>query len=312
MSFYVGIDVWVVVLCSVMPLTINKLMDIPSSWRILLTGASSIHGWPIFEALRQKVDAERLFAVRPPKMRVPTGGNVRSLCITDRDGLTEIREQFKPTHVIHGAGVCDLDVCEDDPLWADSLNRGGCMTVAEVFGDGCHILYLSTDLVFSGNNPLTGGYDETHATDPVSVAGKTYAAAEKEIARCDRHCIIRLGLPLGDSVTGNKGAIDWIEHRFRRGLPVTLFHDEWRSCISCEEIARIIPQMLAREATGLYHLGGESPMSLHQVGCLVLKKGGYPAHLLNRLSRHEEVDGPPRIGDVSLDSSRIAALLGRG
>jgi len=69
--------------------------------------------------------------------------------------------------------------------------------------------------------------------------------------------------------------------------------------------------MLAREATGLFHLGGDVPMSLHQIGRLVLDKGKYPPHLLKSLSRHEEINGPPRIGDVSLDSSKIKRLLNR-
>ncbi|MFH1999356.1 MAG: sugar nucleotide-binding protein [Planctomycetota bacterium] len=292
-----------------MPITIGNHFKIPDTWRILLTGASSIHGWPVYKSLLKQVKPGQLFAVRPPKMRVPAGANVQSLCITDRDELNRIRKDFRPTHLIHGAGVCDLDVCEDNPTWAESLNTDGCRAVAERFGNECHILYLGTDLVFSGEAAPPGGYAEHHPPDPISVAGKTFASAETEIEACPRHCIIRLGLPLGDSVTGTKGAIDWIGHRFRRGLPVTLFHDEWRSCITCEEIGIIIPQMLARQATGLFHLGGEKPVSLHQIGCLVLEQGGHPPHLLKALSRHEEINGPPRIGNVSLNSSKIIRLL---
>ncbi|MBU0755975.1 MAG: sugar nucleotide-binding protein [Planctomycetes bacterium] len=290
-------------------MTIYPQTEIPRNWRILLTGASSIHGWPVFKALTDLMEPERLFAIRPPKMRVPEGPNVRSLHISDRRALMQIRETFKPTHVIHAAGVCDLDVCEERSQWAENLNTDGCRAVVQVFGESCPIIYLSTDLVFSGNQPPPGGYAEHHPTDPISVVGKTFQAAEQEITSCPGYCIIRLGLPLGDSVTGTKGAIDWIEHRFRRGLPVTLFHDEWRSCIPCEEIGRIVPRMLVLEATGLFHLGGGKPMSLHEVGCLVLARGDYPPHLLTALSRHEETNGPPRIGDVSFDSRKIRGLL---
>ena len=61
--------------------------------------------------------------------------------------------------------------------------------------------------------------------------------------------------------------------------------------------------------TGLYHFGGPVPVSLYGAGMYVLKQGGYEPGLLNGISRFEEKNGPPRIGNVALDSSRLAALL---
>jgi dTDP-4-dehydrorhamnose reductase len=116
-------------------------------------------------------------------------------------------------------------------------------------------------------------------------------------------------LPLGDSILGNKGAIDWIDGRFRRGLPVTLFYDEYRSCIDCEEIAEITVAALALEFRGLFHLGGEKTWSLYGIGEYVLERGGYSPDLLNGRMRHQEENGPPRIGNVSLNSNRLRNLV---
>jgi len=240
------------------------------------------------------------------------GFNVHAACITDRDRLSRIRESFGPTRVVHCAGVCDLDVCEDRPDWAYAMNVEGTRIVGEVFGD-LPIIYMSTDLVFSGEDPPDGGYAECHPVDPVSVAGKTFAEAETFLNADDRRCIIRLGLPLGDSVTGNKGAIDWIESRFKRQLPVTLFHDEYRSCVSCDAIADMTVHVLSDQWTGLYHFGGPRSWSLHDIGAHVIERGGYDPSLLNGILRRQEVNGPPRIGDVSLNSQLYQNRLeGRG
>jgi dTDP-4-dehydrorhamnose reductase len=279
--------------------------------RILVTGVTSIHGWPVFRQLSRLVEPSRLFAVRSPKMAVPEGENVVPLCITDREGLIGVRDRFKPTHVIHGAGVCDLDVCEERPEWARAINQEGTRAVTEIFGADSHILYLSTDLVFSGVNPPSAGYAETDTPDPVNVAGRTFAQAEGELSRAARHCIVRLGLPIGDSLTGDKGAVDFVEGRFKRGLCMTLFHDELRSCITCDEIGRIVARLAAGSAEGLFHLGGAEPVSLYEIGRSIIEKGGYPGHLLKRLSRHEEKKGPPRIGNVALDSTRLVSWLDR-
>ncbi len=287
---------------------------LPEHWRVLVTGITSIHGWPIYQALQSHLAADRLWGVRPPKAHEPQGRQVESFCITDRDRLIRLRDRFRPTHVVHCAGVCDLDVCEERPQWAQRLNVGGTEAVAEVFGGDRPILYLSTDLVFSGEDTPPGGYTEHDPTYPVSVAGRTFAEAER-LLDPGRDCVVRLGLPLGPSLHGDKGAVDWIESRFRRGLPVTLFYDEVRSCPSCTQVGQMVLAALRCRLTGLYHGGGVRRWSLHEIGEFVLRRGSYDPTLLKGQYRHQEVNGPPRIGDVSLDSSKlkgdVASVTGR-
>ena len=284
-------------------------MEISDSWRILVTGVTSIHGWPIFTQLHKLLPETFLYGLRPPNSNVPDAENVSSFCITEREKLEKIRDEFKPTHVIHCAGVCDLDVCEERPEWAHSLNVKGTRAVADVFGNDIPILYMSTDLVFSGYNSPAGGYTEDDEPNPINVVGKTFASAEAYIQKCKDHCIVRLGLPLGDSIDGKKGAIDWIESRFRRNLPVTLFYDEYRSCVDCEEVVRMAIAALTLGLRGIFHLGGDRRWSLYDIGKYVLDKGGYAPALLHGIMRHQEENGPPRIGDVSLNSKKLRSFI---
>ena len=277
--------------------------------RIFVTGITGIHGWPIYCRLASFMPPERLFGIGPPGMKKPSGGSLTACCITDRKCLREIRNFFKPTLLIHCAGVCDLDVCEMRPQWAEKINREGTAAVVEIFGDLIPVVYLSTDLVFSGNDPPAGGYTEKHAPDPVSVAGKTFLLGEKELTGCREWTIIRLGLPMGPSVTGDKGGLDWIENRFRKSRPVTLFTDEYRSVIACSELARCVGEFVAVRRNGLFHLGGPISVSLHELGQMIISGGGYNGDLLKSLRRHEEVDGPPRIGNVALNSGKIVPYL---
>ncbi|MCD4812968.1 sugar nucleotide-binding protein [bacterium] len=280
--------------------------QIPQDWRVLMTGVTSIHGWPIFQRLSELLPAEQLYAVRPVQMAIPEGENVYSVCINDYAALSKIKDTFRPTHVIHGMGVCDLDACEANPQWARNINVKGTTNIIDLFGLSAYIMYLGSDLVFSGNRPPANGYLEKHATDPVSVVGRTFLEAEKEIQKAEKHCIVRLALPTGDSVTGTKGAVDFIEKRFKRKLPMTLFYDELRSCIDCQELAEVVMHLFCKETPGLFHLGGEEQVSLYDLGEKILKKGNYSEHLLQRLSRHQEKNGPPRIGNVGLDSTKIS------
>ncbi|MHC4926231.1 MAG: SDR family oxidoreductase [Planctomycetota bacterium] len=289
--------------------------------RILVTGITSIHGWPIWNALNNVAEASRFganrtqspqtFGIRPPQTKAPIADNVAPLCITDRDKLAEIRDTFNPTCVVHCAGVCDLDLCEERPDWAYDLNVNGAKAVTDVFGATCKIYYMSTDLVYSGENPPDGGYAEIHTPDPVSVAGKTFYEAEQVLTQYADACIVRLGLPLGDSITGDKGAIDWIKSRLTKNRPVTLFYDELRSCVGCDQIAEMTTALLNLNPTGLYHFGGEKPWQLYEIGQYVQQKYQTAPELLKGIYRHEEQNGPPRLGDVTMNSNKLKSELAK-
>jgi dTDP-4-dehydrorhamnose reductase len=65
------------------------------------------------------------------------------------------------------------------------------------------------------------------------------------------------------------------------------------------------------EAEGLFHVGGPDPVSLYEIGERILKRGNYRGEALRKWSRDEDVNGPPRIGNVHLNSQKAERLLGR-
>jgi len=291
------------------PISVQSLFA--NNSRILVTGITSIHGWPVYKRLKSIVHGERLFGIRPPNMKIPNENNVAPVCMTDQSALAQLQYEFQPTHLLHAAGVCDLDACEAKPLYAYDINVIGARNIVSIFSASCYIMYLSADLVFSGNNPSGQGYKETDEPDPVSVVGKTYMLAEKEIAKARRYAVARLGLPMGDSIQGKKGAVDFIEGRLKRGLPMSLFHDEYRSCIGCDDLADAIVSLFFMEVEGLFHIGGPRPISLYEIGERILNRGNYRREALKKWSRTDDVNGPPRIGNVHLNSAKAERLLGR-
>ena len=120
-------------------------------------------------------------------------------------------------------------------------------------GTSTRLVHLSIDLVYSGIGD--GGYIEHHDTDPVTVYGKTMVAAEQLILdqRPDS-CILRISLPMGISFNGHAGAIDWIQHRFAKNKPATLYFDEVRTptYVEClNEVAEEVTNDRLAAAIGL-------------------------------------------------------------
>jgi dTDP-4-dehydrorhamnose reductase len=67
---------------------------------------------------------------------------------------------------------------------------------------------------------------------------------------------------------------------------------------------------LASSLSGLYHAGGPRRLSLYQIAQVINRVGGYDPDLLRGCPRIDAGPIPPRAGNVSLDSSKLAAAVG--
>ncbi|MEX0614062.1 MAG: sugar nucleotide-binding protein, partial [Pirellulales bacterium] len=184
------------------------------------------------------------------------------------------------------------------------------------------LVHLSIDLVFSGSDdrpsplpppssafPLSP-YTESDPTDPVTVYGKTMVAAEQLIHDWMLEaCILRISLPMGVSFNGHAGAIDWIQSRFKKGRPATLYFDEIRTPAYTDCLNRLYERILASDLCALYHAGGPRPLSLYQIAQIVNRVGGYDPNLLMGCPRRDAGPIPPRAGDVTMSSRALAEVL---
>ena len=278
--------------------------------RVLITGVTSLHGWPLYKALTQQMGAASVLGICPPKTKLSLclDHHIVPCCINEAEDLAAIFTRFQPTHVIHAAGMCDLDVCELWPSLAYKRNVEGTQHIVHLSRD-CYVMYLSTDLVFSGHHSPRNGYSEKDPADPVSMIGKTFIQAERAVAQLSNALIVRKGLPMGPSISGRKGPIDYLSHRFSRGKPLTLFYDEWRSTIYIEDLIQGLLKLWERHATGYYHLGGPKKVSLYDIGRYLIETKHYDPACLIKASRFEDTTGLPRIGDVALNSSKAYDLI---
>ena len=174
---------------------------------------------------------------------------------------------------------------------------------------GARLVHLSIDLVFSGNGD--GGLLETAPTDPVTVYGKTMVEGENLVlAQRPDAALLRISLPMGISFNGHAGAIDWIQSRFKKQRPATLYYDEVRTPTYTDCLNELFETMLAGDLHGLFHAGGPRRLSLFQIAQIVNRVGGYRAEDLLGCPRIEAGPMPPRAGDVTMNSDKLAQTLG--
>ena len=175
------------------------------------------------------------------------------------DEAGDVRQMFEgplPSTVICCASVCDVDKCEADPDWARRINVDGIRLLLEHLPPTTRLVYCSSDHVFSGDS---GPYNEQSTPDPISVYGETRVAAEALVlaARPDA-LVVRAGPGIGDSFDGRSGHLDWLRHRQRQGLCMTVVADEYRSAVWAPALAARIAALAQSDRRGIRHVAAKA------------------------------------------------------
>lgn len=275
---------------------------------LLITGVAGVSGYNAFRYFRKKYPGQVIGTRRVDNWPLQ-GDSIVPLNADDTDGMHRLFDEHQFGSVLNCEGTCKLKSCELAPENARRINVSSVDTLLTAASPDTRIVTLSVDLVFSGTG--NGGHVEEDPTDPVTVYGKNMVEAEQLFheGRPDA-CILRISLPMGISFNGHAGAIDWIQSRFMKSLPATLYYDEVRTPTYTDCLNRLIEIVLSNQFSGIYHTGGPSILSLYQIGQIVNRVGGYaPNHLMGCL-RHEASPIPPRAGNVTMNSEKLKTALG--
>ena len=276
---------------------------------LLITGISGVAGFNALHYYRELYPGKVIGIRQRDNWRL-TGPGVAECNAEDREGLRRLFAEHRFAAVLNCAGNCALKSCELDPGMAWRINVDGVQNLIDVAQDfGARVVHLSIDLVFSGNG--VGSHHESDPTDPVTVYGTTMVAAEELVLRqMPEAAILRISLPMGISFNGHAGAIDWIQSRFKKHKPATLYFDEVRTPTYTDCLNPLYAAVLGRRLSGLYHAGAARRLSLYQIAQVINCVGGYDPALLIGCPRLEAGPIPPRAGDVSMNSARLSQTLG--
>jgi dTDP-4-dehydrorhamnose reductase len=276
---------------------------------LLITGLAGVAGYNAFRYFSAKYPGQVVATRRADNWPLRGEGIVG--CDADDDAqLERLFDRYQFRSVLNSEGSCKLKSCELDPEMAWRVNVQSVENLLRVIGSAdVRLVHLSIDLVFSGTG--AGEHQEEHPTDPVTVYGKTMAYAEQAILSTKPDaCVLRISLPMGVSFNGHAGAIDWIQSRFKKSKPATLYYDEIRSPTYTDCLNPVLEDVLQRDMAGLYHAGGPRYLSLYQIAQVVNRVGGYDPDLLIGCYRRQAGPIPPRAGNVSMKSDKLAVALG--
>jgi len=276
---------------------------------LLITGLAGVPGFNAWHYFHARYPGQVIGIRQEDNLRIQ-GQDVVACNAEDRYKLARLFQRYEFRSVLDCAGNCALKQCEVAPEIAWRINVEGVKNLlSQTVPRDLRLVHLSCDLVFSGLRD--GGYAEEDPTDPVTVYGKTMAAAEEIILSADpKACILRISLPMGISANGHAGAIDWITSRFKKSRPATLYFDEIRTPTYTDCMNLLYERMLGNQLSGLFHAGGPRRLSLYQIAQIINRVGGYDPNNLMGIPRRQAGPIPPRAGNVSMNSDKLLSALG--
>jgi len=230
--------------------------------------------------------------------------------------IEDLIAAIRPSRVVLCTSLSVITECDRYPALARTLNMELPARVARASAkSGARLVLVSTDLVFGAVSPPPHGFDEMHATGPISEYGRSKAAGEDAaLAEDPNTAVVRLPLLTGESFGRGLGASDSILAAVARHETPLLFADEWRTPLDVHCAARALVEIAFGEDLALppnrrLHLAGHERMSRAQLGARVLATHGISLGALRTGSRRDAGFELLRPEDTSLDARRAAAVL---
>jgi len=212
--------------------------------------------------------------------------------LKDYMAVRKIIKEIKPEIIINTAAFHNVDLCEENPIEAYSINSQAVYNLAEICKDNnTSLVHISTDYVFDGKKEKGFEYNEGDFPNPINVYGKSKLHGERVIKGItDKYFIVRTAALQGISQSSVKGR-NFIETMMRLGNEkglVEVVNDQFTSPTYTLELAGKIIDLSKTTEYGLYHLTSEGSCSWYEFAKEIFKRTGMNVKVIPINTREAE------------------------
>ena len=249
--------------------------------RVALFGASGLLGWTINQGLKL-----RGFQTIPYRLHDDKNSVFESFRFLDLDDGSKVTRELLdlwPDAIINCAAISSPDVVNQDPKAARRINVSSAQKLAEISTHlGARFIHISSDMVFGGRDEP---YRSTDTPCPLNEYGNQKLESEKKVlfAADENVVVLRLTLMNGNSPRANRSPHERIFESIQKGMPLTLFDDEYRQPCSADNAASVVVELLERpNLNGLFHWAGNDVLTRFELGIRILERFGLSTNLIKR------------------------------
>ena len=268
--------------------------------RILITGSNGLLGQKIVKILSK----------RGTEFLATSNGNnrnqdfpselYREMDITNRQQISEVFNDYKPTHIIHTAALTNVDYCELNPEECQEVNVNATQKLWEESQKiNAHFQLLSTDFIFDG---LTGNYKETDEPSAVSIYGQSKVDAEKILINSENKnwSIARTIIVYGTANNLSRtNIVLWSIEALTKGDPMKIIDDQFRMPTWADDLAWGCIEICRRNKTGIFHLCGPELMAVNEIVFRIAKhlgKSTENVEIISSSTLNQPAKRPPKTG----------------
>ncbi len=209
------------------------------------------------------------------------GFDRKSLDIVDLSAVEAALTQASPSLVLNAAAYNQVDVAEREPTAAYQVNGLAVRNLAVVCRQiDAKLVHFSTDYVFDG---MAGrAYNEEDETHPLSAYGVSKLSGEFYArAYLDNPLVIRTSGVFGPAGcrTARGNFVELMLRLANGKQPIRVVEDHVASPTYAPELARLTADLVEKNASGIYHGGGEQAISWYEYARLIFQTAGVSPEL---------------------------------
>ncbi len=174
---------------------------------------------------------------------------------------------------------------------------------------GKKLIYISTDLVFDGENTPEGGYTEDDKENPLNWYAKTKFEGELLVRDLGTPWVVlRPAYPYRAKYEKNDFVRLFIQ-KLKNNEPLTVLTDRIITPTFIDDLAFAIESVIEKDATGIFHAVGSTSTSIHDAALEIADVFGFDKGLISGTTRAEFLVGrPPEPFNSSLNNAKIKKL----
>ena len=270
--------------------------------KILITGSNGLLG--------QKIVGQ-LFKNNIDFLATSLGNNRNSICpndryieldITNQNQINEVVEAYLPTVIINTAAMTNVDACEVNESECQKINVDAVRYLLAVSKSiNAHLIHLSTDFVFDGEN---GPYREDDERNPLSVYALSKVNSENLLLNdtYQKWAILRTIIVFGEGENLSRSNIVlWAKDVLEKGQPLSIVDDQFRAPTWADDLAWACIETAKREVKGVFHIAGPEIFSIYELDkrvAIYFQHDFSAIEAVNSSTLNQKAKRPPRTGFV--------------
>lgn len=274
--------------------------------RLLITGATGLLGSNL---VSEAAESYEVIGWSRSCTAMPSGCAMDCVDLANTHITTRRLHERRPDVIVHCAAMTDVERCEREPSVARVMNVEATRTLVRWCAQhGARFVFISTDSVFDGT---CGHYGEDDRPAPVNEYARTKLAAEAVVTDCLPDALILRTNFYGRNFKQKLSLAEWMLKKLARREPLPAFVDVRFNPILANHLGRIILDLIAYGAKGVFHAAARDECSKYEFALLIARIFGLDAGEVIAASIDDFGFAAQRPKNTTLAVGKISDFLGR-